>query len=116
MCIRDRFRTVLASLAPAVFFLFEGFLVLLLCLMILGVEAKFRAVLAGIAPGVFLLAFLKNLQGTPPLAQVALTVVIEVQEDVYKRQPLNGSSTTKTPPLPWPAASFPCSPRLRWWR
>ena len=81
--IKAKFRAILAGLAPAVFFLFERLLVLLLGLMILRVEVIFRAVLAGIAPGVFLLAFLKNLQGAPPLAQVALTVVIEVQEVLF---------------------------------
>ena len=81
--VEAKFRAVLAGIAPAVLFLFEGFFVLLLGLVILRVETIFRAVLAGIAPGVFLLAFLKNLQGAPPLAQVALTVVIEVQEVLF---------------------------------
>ena len=77
------FRAVPAGLAPAVLFLFEGLLVLFLGLIILRVEVIFRAVLAGLPPGVFLLAFLKNLQGAPPLAQVALAISIEVQKVLF---------------------------------
>ena len=81
--VETKFRAVLAGLAPAVLFLFEGFLVLLLGLIILRVEVIFRAILAGLPPGVFLLAFLKNLQGAPPLAQVALAISIEVQKVLF---------------------------------
>ena len=81
--VETKFRAVLAGLAPAVLFLFKRLLVLLLGLVILRVETKFGAILAGLPPGVFLLAFLKNLQGAPPLAQVALAISIEVQKVLF---------------------------------